>query len=184
MIDKEVERIAARLAARGLTRKEIAKTLDLSPQSVAMILKKDHNKQMVAAYQKEVGLSIERDINKALPESFQVLIDVMRNGDEKGATRLQAVKMLWDRGMGPVVARDDTEASTVRELFEALDKSGLKITTKQSQQQMIEEKKDSKEAVDIEAEVLSPSPEQTPEQDEYDKWLDDNLIIETENKES
>lgn len=158
---------ACYLAAFGMRANDIAKELSLSVQKIQMLLNKDHIKVEVKDLERKYASSnIKTKIQALLPESVEVLEEIMMNENARHGDRINAASIIQDRGLGKPKQELDVGISLIREVFEKMDQRAIK-REKPSDLIIIDSTVNSKEEAEV-RKLVAPK-------DSVDTWIDQNL---------
>jgi len=110
MLDRHQE--ISRLLVLGLENKEIAERLGIHPQTVSLvrnspIIKANTEELQSRANDKAVDLSVE--LAKDAIEARRIIVELMKDENEKSEVRLSAAKDIMDRTHGKAVTRIDSK---------------------------------------------------------------------------
>lgn len=140
------------MSALGLSRKQIATNLGISPERVSAICSSASGKAFISQIQKEMYFNDpQKMFLRMVPEAAKTVFKIMRDKEEKGSTRISAADVILDRALGKPKQEIQHEGSLIKELFSRLDQ--------EKEQPVIEVKAEQVE------EVIDP----------LDSWAKENL---------
>jgi hypothetical protein len=149
------------MTAMGVTKKEIARQMNLSEARIHHILSSESAKKEVERIQHEWFFQDPQKMFRAMVPKAAKRLNKLISKEEKGSTQLGAIGMVLDRALGKAVQPVEVGGSAIKELLMALDKNNRP-------------KEDKPGSTDIvEAEYKEIQPTQT--KDDMDSWLDENL---------
>ena len=150
-----------------MTQQEIIRASGLSPNRVSALLNDSTIKSSIEAKRAQIyGHNLESRIKKTGLKAVDTAESIMDDPDTPPATRLTAAHDFMDRILGKPRPSGESEKSSIRELFEALDSVGL--LNKQQEKQVFESTPAAVPAL--------PLPQQSQNNpDKLDSWLEENL---------
>lgn len=169
------------LAANDLNAERITQLIAVPIDRVRKVMESARGKREIAQLRFRIsGENPIKMFQKAVPESFQVQLEIMRDRHVKPSTRLEASKAIQNRALGmPKQEIDVNQKSNVRQVLEALQQERGEANQPIEEGFDIEaEWRDIQEAETISSEraveVVQESAD-TTESEPMDDWVRDNL---------
>ena len=165
--------LIAYLAASGMTMRDIAFRTDLSSVRVQQLLKMPTLKSLVEdERQKLYGDNIEQQIKQEVPEALRVVSDMMTDREAKHGTRLSAAKDLLDRAIGRPIQRVEDVGSSIKDLFEVLDRAGISLNKKEDDVIDVNSSEARNDALVDEAVIVKDEEEKVEDSVAVNAWMD------------
>jgi hypothetical protein len=153
------------MAAIGFNRKEIAVSLGIPEGRVTAVLSSKSAKAQIDKIQHDLFFADPQKMFRTeVPRAFRRIRKVLYGEKTKDGDVLKAADMIFDRALGKPKQEVQHETSSIKQLFEMLDK--------QNQSSIIEVKPNPVEPV-VDAEFKEKTDEQP--KDDMDSWLVENL---------
>jgi len=153
------------MAAIGFNRKEIAVSLGIPEGRVTAVLSSKSAKAQIDKIQHDLFFADPQKMFRTeVPRAFRRIRKVLYGEKTKDGDVLKAADMIFDRALGKPKQEVQHETSSIKQLFEMLDK--------QNQSSIIEVKPSPVEPV-VDAEFKEKTDEQP--KDDMDSWLVENL---------
>lgn len=157
------------MAAIGFTNKEIAVSLAIPENRVKAVLGSRSARAMIDKIQHDLFFSDPQKMFRTeVPRAFKRIRKVLYGEKTKDGDVLKAADMIFDRALGKPKQEVQHEASSIRQLFEMLDKQNDAA----QKPTIIEAKVVNQDIQD--AEIVEVNSETEPK-DDIEKWIKDNL---------
>ncbi len=113
----------ALLAAQGLTQTRISQELGITQSRLSIIMNTRRMQAEIARCAKEIyGQDTQNRFTKLAEKSFGIVESILDNPQERSSLRYQVAKDCIDRQHGKAPERLEIRNSTIKDLFEAMDK--------------------------------------------------------------
>lgn len=157
------------MAAIGFNKREIAVSLGIPENRVSAVLSSKSAKAQIDKIQHDLFFADPQKMFRTeVPRAFRRVRKVLYGEKTKDNDVLKAADMIFDRALGKPKQEVAHETSSIKQLFEMLDKQtqdnskAIEVTAKTVQQEQV-----------IEAEFKEKQEEQP--KDDIDAWLSENL---------
>jgi hypothetical protein len=156
------------MAAIGFNKKEIAVSLGIPENRVGAVLSSKSAKAQIDKIQHDLFFSDPQKMFRVeVPRAFRRVKKVLYGKEARDGDVLKAADMVFDRALGKPKQEVQHEASSIKQLFEMLDKQ-----SQADKPQVIEAKIVNK---DIEDASFTEVKTESEPKDDMDKWLEDNF---------
>lgn len=109
--------------AKGVNARTIANELGFTESRLSLILNTQRMQEQVEAYRQQYyGQSIQKRFHELTDKAVDVLEETINNPQERTSVKLKAVNEVLNRSLGKPKEQIEIKTSTVRDLFEELDK--------------------------------------------------------------
>jgi DNA-binding MarR family transcriptional regulator len=115
--------LIAYLAASGLPATQIAQRLNSTPTTVSKHLKSPELQALISEERRRLydDAISSADFVRLAPGAVAVVTEILRDPDQKGATRLAAATLIIEHAYGKPIQKIETRHSTLKDLFAMLD---------------------------------------------------------------
>jgi hypothetical protein len=156
------------MAAIGFNKKEIAVSLGIPENRVGAVLSSKSAKAQIDKIQHDLFFADPQKMFRTeVPRAFRRIRKVLYGEKTKDGDVLKAADMIFDRALGKPKQEVQHETSSIKQLFEMLDKQS------QAQSEVIEVKSKPVTEQIQDAEFKEKQEEQP--KDDIDAWLSENL---------
>lgn len=157
------------MAAIGFNKKEIAVSLGIPEGRVGAVLSSKSAKAQIDKIQHDLFFADPQKMFRTeVPRAFRRVRKVLYGEKTKDNDVLKAADMIFDRALGKPKQEVQHETSSIKQLFEMLDKQS------QTETKIIEVKVSPVAGEEVQDAEFKEK-QQDPTKDDMDAWLDENL---------